>query len=180
MSPAEFVSSPAKRKNFYNNAEYADLHGVGPGGEGIPLPEYEIYAAQSADTKRGGIHTDAASFGAGGGTLLSLRKRAAGTFAAEAAALRRHLRSSFLVPRLQKRGYPMGTPSFGAGGGTRTHTVSPPTDFESVTSANSITPACQCDDYTVSGGRIQVKKSTTSSIYGEKKSFPTKSREDVV
>ena len=29
----------------------------------------------------------------------------------------------------------------GAGGGTRTHTVSPPTDFESVTSTNSITPA---------------------------------------
>ena len=30
---------------------------------------------------------------------------------------------------------------FGAGGGTRTHTMSPPTDFESVTSTNSITPA---------------------------------------
>ena len=30
---------------------------------------------------------------------------------------------------------------FGAGGGTRTHTMSPSTDFESVTSANSITPA---------------------------------------
>ena len=29
----------------------------------------------------------------------------------------------------------------GAGGGTRTHTLSPTTDFESVTSANSITPA---------------------------------------
>ena len=29
----------------------------------------------------------------------------------------------------------------GAGGGTRTHTMSPSTDFESVTSANSITPA---------------------------------------
>ena len=29
----------------------------------------------------------------------------------------------------------------GAGGGTRTHTVLLPTDFESVTSANSITPA---------------------------------------
>ena len=29
----------------------------------------------------------------------------------------------------------------GAGGGTRTHTVSLPTDFESVTSANSITSA---------------------------------------
>ena len=28
-----------------------------------------------------------------------------------------------------------------AGGGTRTHTMSPPTDFESVTSTNSITPA---------------------------------------
>ena len=30
---------------------------------------------------------------------------------------------------------------YGAGGGTRTHTVSLPTDFESVTSANSITSA---------------------------------------
>ena len=34
---------------------------------------------------------------------------------------------------------------FGAGGGTRTHTVSLPTDFESVTSANSITPALPID-----------------------------------
>ena len=34
-----------------------------------------------------------------------------------------------------KRGHPLGCPLFiGAGGGTRTHTVSPPTDFESVTS----------------------------------------------
>ena len=31
---------------------------------------------------------------------------------------------------------------FGAGGRTRTGTVSPPVDFESTTSANSITPAC--------------------------------------
>lgn len=31
--------------------------------------------------------------------------------------------------------------SLGAGGGGRTHTVSPPRDFESRTSANSITPA---------------------------------------
>ena len=30
-----------------------------------------------------------------------------------------------------------------AGGGGRTHTVSPPTDFESVSSANSNTPACK-------------------------------------
>ena len=33
---------------------------------------------------------------------------------------------------------------FGAGGGTRTHTMSPSTDFESVTSAYSITPAYIC------------------------------------
>ena len=32
-------------------------------------------------------------------------------------------------------------PFYGAGGGTRTHTMLPPTDFESVTSTNSITPA---------------------------------------
>ena len=31
--------------------------------------------------------------------------------------------------------------SGGAGGGTRTHTESPPADFESATSTNSITPA---------------------------------------
>ncbi len=30
---------------------------------------------------------------------------------------------------------------FGAGGGTRTHTMSPSTDFESASSANSNTPA---------------------------------------
>ena len=35
----------------------------------------------------------------------------------------------------------------GAGGGTRTHTMSPSTDFESVTSANSITPAKIFPDY---------------------------------
>ena len=52
----------------------------------------------------------------------------------------------------KRRSQPPGTLSFalkisrllrpyGAGGGTRTHTVSLPTDFESVTSTNSITPA---------------------------------------
>ena len=35
----------------------------------------------------------------------------------------------------------------GAGGGTRTRTMSPSTDFESVTSANSITPAYLQHDY---------------------------------
>ena len=33
--------------------------------------------------------------------------------------------------------------TIGAGDGGRTHTVSPPTDFESVSSANSNTPACK-------------------------------------
>ena len=32
--------------------------------------------------------------------------------------------------------------AYGADGGTRTHTMLPPTDFESVTSTNSITSAC--------------------------------------
>ena len=36
----------------------------------------------------------------------------------------------------------------GAGGRTRTGTVSPPVDFESTTSANSITPAQKCFDLT--------------------------------
>ena len=35
----------------------------------------------------------------------------------------------------------MNLADFGAGGRTRTGTVSPPVDFESTTSANSITPA---------------------------------------
>ena len=34
--------------------------------------------------------------------------------------------------------------SYGAGGGTRTHTMSPSADFESATSTNSITPADVC------------------------------------
>ena len=47
------------------------------------------------------------------------------------------------VPFLYKSNSPLkrGNCCFGAGGGTRTRTMSPPTDFESVTSANSITPA---------------------------------------
>ena len=43
----------------------------------------------------------------------------------------------------------------GAGGGTRTHTVSPPADFESATSTNSITPACDGIDYSISSFKIQ-------------------------
>ena len=45
----------------------------------------------------------------------------------------------------------------GAGGGTRTHTVLLPTDFESVTSANSITPAYQLFYYSVPSGKNQEK-----------------------
>ena len=41
----------------------------------------------------------------------------------------------------KRKSHPRVALRFGAGGGTRTHTMSPSTDFESVTSANSITPA---------------------------------------
>lgn len=43
---------------------------------------------------------------------------------------------------------------YGARGRTRTGTVSLPVDFESTTSANSITPACALY-YIVSGGKLQ-------------------------
>ena len=45
----------------------------------------------------------------------------------------------------------------GAGGGTRTHTMSPPTDFESVTSTNSITPAKAYLLYMKSGRSARAK-----------------------
>ena len=47
---------------------------------------------------------------------------------------------------------------FGAGGGTRTHTLSPTTDFESVTSANSITPAYLQSPRTNLGKRRDVRR----------------------
>ena len=56
---------------------------------------------------------------------------------------------------MQKRHGPVGHASFGAGGGTRTHTMSPSTDFESVTSTNSITPACEQRYYSRHGGEMQ-------------------------
>ena len=81
----------------------------------------------------------------------------------------------------QKRHGPAGHAFFGAGGGTRTHTMSPPTDFESVTSTNSITPACNsviiadrrwnCKDYFA----IAAKSVTQNS-----KSRTTKWEKDVV
>ena len=55
----------------------------------------------------------------------------------------------------QKQPPPKGTAAFGAGGGTRTHTMSPSTDFESVTSTNSITPACEQRYYSRHGGEMQ-------------------------
>ena len=51
----------------------------------------------------------------------------------------RHRASSPVKRTKPYRAY--GPVRLGAGGGTRTHTVLLPTDFESVTSANSITPA---------------------------------------
>ena len=46
---------------------------------------------------------------------------------------------------------------FGAGGRTRTGTLSPAVDFESTTSANSITPACDLIDNTIRCNKNQVK-----------------------
>ena len=91
-------------------------------------------------------------FGAGGGTLRS-RRRLLALRAAQFGSIRSPAGQNapperFVLPASSPFLYipnpkdtieaPLG---FGAGGGTRTHTMSPSTDFESVTSANSITPA---------------------------------------
>ena len=66
--------------------------------------------------------------------------------------LRENIHSPQLKNLKKRRSQPFGTLSFtlkisrllrpyGAGGGTRTHTMSPSADFESATSTNSITPA---------------------------------------
>ena len=82
-------------------------------------------------------------FGAGGGTRYDAtastrpRQRKQFTELFSSAAL-----LPVRVPQLKKNSsLKKGNCLFGAGGGTRTRTMSPPTDFESVTSANSITPA---------------------------------------
>ena len=89
--------------------------------------------------------------GAGGGTLRSNRPllalRAARPDCFRSPAGQNAPQDRFVSPasspiRLnQTQRHPTGASVFGAGGGTRTHTVLLPTDFESVTSANSITPA---------------------------------------
>ena len=95
--------------------------------------------------------TGASVFGAGGGTLRSNRPllalRAARPDCFRSPAGQNAPQDRFVSPasspvRLnQTQRHPTGASVFGAGGGTRTHTVLLPTDFESVTSANSITPA---------------------------------------
>ena len=51
-------------------------------------------------------------------------------------------RQAYILSATQKIPKPLkGLGIRNAGGGGRTHTVSPPTDFESVSSANSNTPA---------------------------------------
>ena len=95
--------------------------------------------------------TGASVFGAGGGTLRSNRPllalRAARSDCFRSPAGQNAPQDRFVSPasspvRLnQTQRHPTGASVFGAGGGTRTHTVLLPTDFESVTSANSITPA---------------------------------------
>ena len=50
----------------------------------------------------------------------------------------------------------------GAGGGTRTHTLSPAADFESATSTNSITPARGC-------ARLSIPESRFSPISSDRR-----------
>ena len=93
----------------------------------------------------------ASVFGAGGGTLRSNRPllalRAARPDCFRSPAGQNAPPERFVSPASspvqlnQTQRHPLGASVFGAGGGTRTHTVLLPTDFESVTSANSITPA---------------------------------------
>ena len=55
---------------------------------------------------------------------------------------------------MQKRSIPRGMLLFGAGGRARTGTVSPPVDFESTTSTNSITRALP--DHCIAG-KIEIQ-----------------------
>ena len=69
---------------------------------------------------------------------------------------------------------------YGAGGGTRTHTMSPSADFESATSTNSITPADgTCLLYKTLGQNsrgdfpVSIKnEQTVKSAENPKKSYP--------
>ncbi len=96
-------------------------------------------------------HSRVIRSGAGGRTLRSSHSRLAlraSRLRAFAAPPRKTIRRIVFISRLRVRlnKRPKGCTQdcvhpFGAGGRTRTDTVSLPTDFESVTSANSITPA---------------------------------------
>ena len=112
-------------------------------GEWLAPPEIRKNRGKQRDF-RGGSGMCGEGKGAGGGTL-NPAERSSATSCADKGELRTLAGSLkwFLHPSTtSKYGAPLwGTPYFGAGGGTRTHTMSPSTDFESVTSANSITPA---------------------------------------
>ena len=63
----------------------------------------------------------------------------------------------------------------GAGGGTRTHTVSLPTDFESVTSTNSITPALTLHIISDTGRKFKYILPTpckNTAVLQEQRRFP--------
>ena len=113
----------------------------------LPASSPLIYIPNPKDTIEAPL-----GFGAGGGTLRSNRRllalRAAQFGSIRSPAGQNAPPERFVLPASSPLIYipnpkstikaPLG---FGAGGGTRTHTMSPSTDFESVTSANSITPA---------------------------------------
>ena len=123
-----------------------------PAGQNAPQDRFVPPASSPVRLNQTQRHPMGASvFGAGGGTLRSSRPllalRAARPDCFRSPAGQNAPQDRFVPPasspvRLnQTQRHPTGASVFGAGGGTRTHTVLLPTDFESVTSANSITPA---------------------------------------
>ena len=123
-----------------------------PAGQNAPQDRFVSPASSPVRLNQTQRHpTGASVFGAGGGTLRSNRPllalRAARPDCFRSPAGQNAPQDRFVSPasspvRLnQTQRHPTGASVFGAGGGTRTHTVLLPTDFESVTSANSITPA---------------------------------------
>ena len=123
-----------------------------PAGQNAPQDRFVPPASSPVRLNQTQRHpTGASVFGAGGGTLRSNRPllalRAARPDCFRSPAGQNAPQDRFVSPASspvrfnQTQRHPTGASVFGAGGGTRTHTVLLPTDFESVTSANSITPA---------------------------------------
>ena len=111
----------------------------------------DLFESRLQKTTLSTLHGESTRGILGGGTLPRSKNHSPDVFCTS-------LRTGadlFESHRKQKIGHPKDDRFFGAGGGTRTHTMSPSTDFESVTSTNSITPACEQRYYSRHGGEMQ-------------------------